>query len=533
MGISVADNFNYQGSKFNFERDAFDTLAKMKAYPETSLPPKGFRCYCAETDKYYKFDVSNIADATTGKWREDSNENSGYSKLTWDNSTNANNIKEAGLYIIDGVHSNSGDNLPTTAYANGYIGGFMSVTVSTKDEELNEQIIGQNLTLSNKVSGETKQYVRSCVIKGDVETWSAWKEVNTIQMFGAKTSGIATKADIDAAIDNGQYAGVYMDADGFLPQGATFTLTVINNYAATAGASLPANNRQVTQIFIYTPLSTNGQINKSVMCKRDGIGGSSITWGELESVGSDVDNTYKIKKLPTYNTSITDIESIKDYFGELSDLKNAIKNKYSIICDTPQYSNVISESSTIISYIDTSTYISEKQIALIYAISVFDAGNSYAIKESYIGRAIIGYKDDNYSSLDIVIFPIDALTFTSVLDFSTFKYGYNKNRIILFNYLLNNDKELPSSLQYGIYYHILNGQTIYFSKIEGIVNDNYRCFYKTVTSNWKEITPHLALPSEERPTNIDIGFQMFDTTLNKPIWYKGENVWVDATGTEV
>lgn len=209
----------------------------------------------------------------------------GYKTITWDNSTNANNIKEAGLYIIDGVHSNSGDNLPTTAYANGYIGGFMSVTVSTKDEELNEQIIGHNLTLSNKVSGETKQYVRSCVIKGDVETWTAWKEVNTIQMFGTKSSGIATKADIDAAIDNGQYAGVYMGADGFLPQGATFTLTVINNYAATAASSLPANYRQITQLFICTPLSTTGKVVPSKMVKRDGIGGDSISWSALENVG--------------------------------------------------------------------------------------------------------------------------------------------------------------------------------------------------------------------------------------------------------
>ena len=206
------------------------------------------------------------------------------SNIIWSDSTNANNIKNAGIYFIDGVHSNSGDNLPTVAYANGYIGGIMSVTVSTKDEALNEQIIGQNLTLSNKVSGETKQYIRSCIIKNEVETWSAWKEVNTIQMFGEKSSGIATRADINATIDNGQYAGVYMDADGFLPQGATFTLTVINNYAATAASSLPANYRQVTQLFIYTPLSTTGNIIPSKMVKRDGIGEDSIVWGELESI---------------------------------------------------------------------------------------------------------------------------------------------------------------------------------------------------------------------------------------------------------
>ncbi|WP_459520325.1 hypothetical protein [Lactiplantibacillus plantarum] len=35
-----------------------------------------------------------------------------------------------------------------------------------------------------------------------------------------------------------------------------------------------------------------------------------------------------------------------------------------------------------------------------------------------------------------------------------------------------------------------------------------------------------------RPTGISPGYQYFDTSLNKPIWYTGKN-WVDATGTTV
>ena len=35
-----------------------------------------------------------------------------------------------------------------------------------------------------------------------------------------------------------------------------------------------------------------------------------------------------------------------------------------------------------------------------------------------------------------------------------------------------------------------------------------------------------------RPTLVSIGFQTFDTTLGKPIWYNGSN-WVDATGVTV
>lgn len=36
-----------------------------------------------------------------------------------------------------------------------------------------------------------------------------------------------------------------------------------------------------------------------------------------------------------------------------------------------------------------------------------------------------------------------------------------------------------------------------------------------------------------RPTDVRVGTIFFDTTLGKPIWYKGSNVWVDATGVNV
>ena len=39
--------------------------------------------------------------------------------------------------------------------------------------------------------------------------------------------------------------------------------------------------------------------------------------------------------------------------------------------------------------------------------------------------------------------------------------------------------------------------------------------------------------SSRPTTSLYIGMQYFDTTLNKPIWYKGNGDWVDATGTTV
>lgn len=37
MALQIGDNFQYQGQKPNFVRDEFETLALMKAFPETSL----------------------------------------------------------------------------------------------------------------------------------------------------------------------------------------------------------------------------------------------------------------------------------------------------------------------------------------------------------------------------------------------------------------------------------------------------------------------------------------------------------------
>ena len=69
MSLLIGDNFNYQGQKPNFERDSFETLAAMKAYPETSLDD-GHLSYCKEDGKRYEYKSSNSADLTTGKWRE-------------------------------------------------------------------------------------------------------------------------------------------------------------------------------------------------------------------------------------------------------------------------------------------------------------------------------------------------------------------------------------------------------------------------------------------------------------------------------
>ena len=61
----------------------------------------------------------------------------------------------------------------------------------------------------------------------------------------------------------------------------------------------------------------------------------------------------------------------------------------------------------------------------------------------------------------------------------------------------------------------------------------------TATNFWTD-ADYLYIPiicsgvSSLRPTkNLIVGQSFYDRTLNKPIWYKGNNVWIDATGATV
>lgn len=68
MAISVMDGFDYGGKDPNFSRDLFATVADMVAFSENYLPPV-FECNVIETGKRYRYNVSNIVDPDTGKWR--------------------------------------------------------------------------------------------------------------------------------------------------------------------------------------------------------------------------------------------------------------------------------------------------------------------------------------------------------------------------------------------------------------------------------------------------------------------------------
>mgnify|MGYP001774797989 CR=1 FL=1 len=216
--------------------------------------------------------------------------------------TDLNGYTNEGIFFVKGTNDNAA-NLPITNTGETINVAFtLLVSVSkpvTMDDGRLRAIVGQQLTLANRIGSENKLYLRHAIAdtkNGETTyTWGVWREAVTQTMLG--NGGVCTDAEINAAIDNGIYSGVASES-GILPQYSTFTMVVVNNYAATAAASamgVPSDWRQVTQTFIALPLSTSGEITEGATYMRTGIGGSTITWGELKQVGGEKNKIFFIK----------------------------------------------------------------------------------------------------------------------------------------------------------------------------------------------------------------------------------------------
>ncbi len=219
--------------------------------------------------------------------------------IDWNTDSNLNDYVLPGTYICNnGLRTNQGDNLPITNLGeNARFGFTLVVTQATSNENGNHhQVIGQSLILTNRLGNETKHYSRSkkYVINNAAtppevteDLWSPWQELQ-----GTTFLGQVTKSQLDKVIDNGIYTGVVMDNE-LLPQGSTFTMLVMNNYAVNSAVGMPAQARQVSQTFIYLPLAdvSSGAIKNQngQMLQRTGIGGEVVNWSSL---GNPNDKVY-------------------------------------------------------------------------------------------------------------------------------------------------------------------------------------------------------------------------------------------------
>lgn len=208
--------------------------------------------------------------------------------IDWNTDSNLNDYVLPGTYICNnGLRTKQGDNLPITNLGeNARFGFTLVVTQATSNENGNHhQVIGQSLILTNRLGSETKHYSRSkkYVINNAAnppevteDLWSPWQELQ-----GTTYLGQVTKSQLDKVIDNGIYTGVVMDNE-LLPQGSTFTMLVMNNYAVNSAVGMPAQARQVSQTFFALPLSdvSTGAIvpQSALQLIRIGFGANAISW---------------------------------------------------------------------------------------------------------------------------------------------------------------------------------------------------------------------------------------------------------------
>lgn len=65
------------------------------------------------------------------------------------------------------------------------------------------------------------------------------------------------------------------------------------------------------------------------------------------------------------------------------------------------------------------------------------------------------------------------------------------------------------------------------------LNSALNRFMDFIKDTYKQLLPTMSNGiTTSRPSNVNVGYMYFDTTINKPIWYNGIQ-WVDATGIGV
>lgn len=81
MAVPFNDNLEYLGSKPDFTRQQYDTVAEMAAAKPKKMPEL-YIAFCLETRKVYLYNKKNEDDETYGRWREFGSGGTGGSQVT-------------------------------------------------------------------------------------------------------------------------------------------------------------------------------------------------------------------------------------------------------------------------------------------------------------------------------------------------------------------------------------------------------------------------------------------------------------------
>lgn len=198
------------------------------------------------------------------------NKKTGYTVVTWGNSSDINKYTTEGHYRIKGERLNEADGLPIDNAASGHtINAWLLVLDSSISGtgESDDKCITQKLTLCNRTGGDGDVYIRTGRGASAASIiWGPW---------GKLQQNIEVQTDsLDSYIDNGMYSGVNTGTGGY-PE--MFVIVVLNNYALAGKMGL---ERTITQFKLSHKIGDN----EGKMYKRIGTG-NPVTWQNWEEIG--------------------------------------------------------------------------------------------------------------------------------------------------------------------------------------------------------------------------------------------------------
>ena len=235
-------------------------------------------------------------------------------KILWSADKNLNSYNtESCIYSISGYRVNPNDNMPLiNAGAEISISGILMVQVTP-------DVIGQNITITEAGTGETKTYSRTYKVASD--TWTTWTEDRQIMYVGEISA-----LELDLLCDSGCYCGKIKDFSIL-----NTDITDLTPYAGSIEFYLMTigDSSRCTQL-LY-PLSTSTEAN--VILTRIGTGSVFYPFTQLitktvltEILGSGVNTS----------TAITNLQNEVDFLkSEIEVLKLKESSDYCVAAWDP------------------------------------------------------------------------------------------------------------------------------------------------------------------------------------------------------
>lgn len=569
--IQVADNFNYRGKKPNFDRDSFDTLQDMKNYSENSLDD-GHISYCKETSKHYKFNSNNQSDPTTGKWieqheavpadEEDITEQNGTLQLA-NKTYDKQSFSDLGrVYLRKNIVGDK--NVLTQAMINKA----NTIYVIQYDYDLKEasinipencvlQFDGGSLSNGNVIGNGTSIESSSKYVSILNVTLSGNWKINDgyPEWFGAIGDGIADDRNaIQTAVDNCNTVHF---------RNTKYKLGIIYYQAGQQGnlfisknVKLLGDNTELIlegkgQIFTrkgyseHSPVYDEFKVNpKELLVENVNYLSNIIKVNDVSkfNVGDTIVNYYEINSFSRTINNVKHIANLSQVFNNktiyneilliYNDIENNRRHYYSfninkVIC-SKTYAAIDDKSRAI-----TDDIFNSGSLCLVGASvnTTFSDINVKLVSQPEIVIEYIKSSNNQYSNVVSFLFTEDSKSKRG------FYLSTNKDSEI------NKENPLIVTLFFTPLYHltqILDGDKNWEINNSGYTKDvisinNYPFSYlenSNIVNNYRETLDKNIGNTSNRPIRASKGFQYFDTTINKPIFWDGSK-WIDATGATV